>query len=109
MRDGEVTPQIEPIERTLLRRLYGDAALIIHRKSARRFDLSLSGTNENGVRFSAWLPLAAIRDMVRWHIGAVAAMTDYPEMAKAGDWSAVRDSSEEKIWNIFQVLVAAKL
>ncbi len=32
-------------------------------------------------------------------------MTDYPDMARSGDWSGVRDSSEAAIWRIFRRFV----
>lgn len=74
----------------------------VERKSAREYDLSFSGNRRDGTAFSAWLPLHHIANNVLWMSREVASMTDYPEMVLKGDWSGVRDSSEEKIWQIFE-------
>ena len=55
--------------------------------------------------FSAWLPLAAINDMINWTHPNVAKETNYEQMALEGDWSAVRDSDPDRIWRIFEQFV----
>ena len=72
--------------------------------SDNEYDLSIEGTHKlygSEMSYSAWLPKLAISGLVDWSSPEVASMTDYPEMAFDGDWSAVRDSSEEAIWAIF--------
>ena len=83
----------------------------IERKSDREYDLSLTAVKTIDTVSCAsygWLPLTAISFLVTWTHPAVANMTDYPDMALNGDWSAVRDSSPEKIWAIFNRFVADK-
>lgn len=54
----------------------------------------------------AWLPLAAIRvaqqlaTETEWD--AICELSDYPEMADSGDWSAFRDSSNKSVWQMFE-------
>jgi len=72
----------------------------IARKSEREYDLSISGKTKDGMGFGAWLPLGLI-SCLDWTADPVAGMTDYPEMARDGDWSGVRDTEEEKLWAIF--------
>jgi hypothetical protein len=76
----------------------------VERKSDREYDLRITGT-QDGHNFAAWLPLASINYLVDWTNPRIAILTDYPEMAMSGDWSGVRDSSEEKIWKIFNTHV----
>ncbi len=80
----------------------------ITRKSFREFDINFSGTQEiiegsdmEPVNFSAWLPLAFIHDS-NWPM--LSQLTDYPDMVADGDWSGIRDSSEETKWRIFSGL-----
>lgn len=100
----------------------------VTRRSETEFDLELAGYEtvmwkkeqhitgiENGVKteftipaneesrhqFLAWLPLHAIKELTNWTSEEIAYMSDYPDMAMEGDWSAIRDSSLEKIWQIF--------
>lgn len=82
----------------------------IERQSDDEFDLIISGERiEKGlrepVRFSAWLPLGAIRDLTQWTRKEIANMTSYPEMVLEGDWSGVRDSSKDQQWAIFEKFV----
>lgn len=72
----------------------------IERKSEREFDLIIFGAYSNTPHsFSGWMPLFWIKNRVNWV--ECADETDYPWMAQEGDWSAVRDSSEETIWKMF--------
>lgn len=86
-------------EEQLLKRLYPDYHLEVTEVGEREFDLHFKGVK--GHTIFGWLPLGFIRQLVPWTSFDVAFMTDYPEMAAEGDWSGVRDSSEEKIWAIF--------
>lgn len=63
------------------------------------------GHKGEGYRFSAWLPLLAIRERINWCAPEVARMTDHPEMTQAGDWSGVRDTDRERILEIFEAHV----
>lgn len=81
----------------------------VFRKSKRQFDIeiegempSVFGKKHDPVPFTAWLPLFVVREYLKWTHEDIAWMTDYPEMAMKGDWSAVRDSSRSKIWAIFR-------
>jgi hypothetical protein len=67
------------------------------------------GTEGDTVKFSAWLPLMAIRELTNWCSREIAEMTDYPEMAYEGDWSGVRDTDRETIMEIFKAHVLPKL
>lgn len=77
----------------------------VSRKSEREYDLHIEGKSKKGYSFSAWLVLAAIRELTMWTSPAVAEMTDYPNMAFEGDWSGVRDTNEESLWAIFNKFV----
>lgn len=72
----------------------------ISRRSEKEYDITVRGRYTETSSFSAWLPLGMISVGMDWT--KVAHMTDYPEMVCAGDWSGVRDSSEEAIWAIFK-------
>ena len=91
----------------------GEFPDLVKRRSSSEFDLEISGTHhvpdKKPYGFSAWLPLTAIRRLVTWNCSPIAELTDYPEMALASDWSAVRDSSDEKIWTIFYGFVFSSL
>lgn len=79
----------------------------LERRSDRPFDIAFSGRYlEVNCAFSAWLPLSAIYNLIEWTHYDVAELTDHPEMVEAGDWSGVRDSSEEAKWNIFEQCIA---
>ena len=68
------------------------------------FVLQFTGKNR-GYDFSATLLLSCIRELTQWTSPTSANMTDYPEMVREGDWSGVRDTSEEKLWEIFRRFV----
>lgn len=94
-------------EREMLDEVFRDAAFSVERRSDREFDLSVSGVYAEGapmggMQFSAWLPLAYISNHPAGWSDAVFEMSDYPGMV--GDWSAIRDSSEETVWQIFDWL-----
>jgi len=90
-----------PQEQDLIDRLNYTTVGTILRCSDRPFDLQIEGTKA-GTPFRAWLPLAAIGDLLSWTSQNVARMTDYPEMVREGDWSGVRDTDPKKIWAIFE-------
>lgn len=73
----------------------------VNRKSDKEYDISFEGHSPSGYAYMAWLPTYFIANMTDWGSPAIANMTDYPDMAKTWDWSAVRDTSDEKIWDIF--------
>ena len=108
-----MTANLRPEER----RLAEACKLVVTRvisRSDRLYDIRVEGICRmddlsEPVRFSAWLPLAAIRALVPWRRPEVARMTDYPEMVLAGDWSGVRDSSDERIWRIFEHYVMPRV
>lgn len=80
---------------------------IPHHKGC-EFDIHFSGEYEShGSKypFSAWLPLSCIRELTTWTVREIAAMSDYPNMVATGDWSGIRDSSEETRWAIFDRFV----
>lgn len=83
----------------------------IERRSDREFDLKVEGKYGSnhpympGVSFSAWVVLAAIRELTNWTSREVAQYTKYPDMALEGDWSGVRDSDTDQLWNIFDRFV----
>jgi hypothetical protein len=106
---------LRPIEKLLLDRVFAalakdmgmDNAKVVDskRKSDRDFDVNVECTSDL-CKFSLWLPKAAIRSLVDWTRPEVASMTDHPEMAMEGDWSGVRDTDEEKLWEIFRIHVS---
>jgi len=87
----------------------------IGRRSDREFDLSIEGVKHYGsspeqtVRFTAWLPLAAISTLTNWASWQVGELTDYPEMTAGGDWSGVHDTSPSGVWTIFDLFVVQDL
>lgn len=85
----------------------------VERRSGRLYDLTVHGwyelespTRSGEIRprvpFSGWLPLAFIQELVVWTAPQVAELSDHPDMARAGDWSGIRDSSHQAIWRIFR-------
>lgn len=72
----------------------------IERNSDRWGDLDISGKS-GSIRFEAWLPLSAISELTDWTSPKIANKTDYPGMARSGDWSGVRDTNRETIFDIF--------
>ena len=88
----------------------GKEIIGVKRRSDRTYDLELEGTfksdlSEHRFQFSAWLPLALIREFVAWPLPRVAELTKYPEMVREGDWSGVRDSEPEDIFRILALAV----
>jgi|SanBayMetagenome_1026888.scaffolds.fasta_scaffold20862_1 hypothetical protein len=79
----------------------------VTRRSEREYDLSIEGKYSSNhrympnVQFSGWLPLIYIRELSNWTSQEIAEMTDHPTMVTEGDWSGVRDSDPERIWEIF--------
>ena len=102
-----MTPSEMKVVERLISKCHLEDLKITHR-SNRQFDIVLDGrygTNAHymaGVAFTAWLPLMAIRELVNWTSREVAQNTDYPEMCMTGDWSGMRDSSNEKVWAVFK-------
>lgn len=70
----------------------------------REFDVRVSGKKE--FQFSLILFRAAIHYLTNWTMPEIANMTDYPNLCLEGDWSGVRDTSELKLWMIFEKFVA---
>jgi hypothetical protein len=79
------------------------------RLSDAEFDLSVDGVHtqfgDSPCKFTAKLMWAALHCCCNWSAPNVAGMTDYPDMAMDGDWSAVRDSSDDAKWRIFDAFV----
>lgn len=73
----------------------------IERRSDDEFDFGFSYVSPDGWNTSAWLPLAVIRSS-DWIF--LASFSDYPEMVLHGDWSGIRDSSKESIWEMFHTI-----
>jgi hypothetical protein len=73
----------------------------------KEFDLSFQGVeifnDGTELNFSACLKLACISKFTKWWEPKIANMSDYHNMA--GDWSAIRDSSDETIDRIFEEFV----
>ena len=67
---------------------------VMVRRSEREFDISFVTENRQ-----AWLPLSLIRTF-NWE--TLADMSDIPEMVREGDWSGIRDSSDDTIWKMFE-------
>jgi len=83
----------------------------LKRRSIRLYDLEYSGRKSTGghhgsyietCAFSAWLPLSAISSL-DWSTSEFADLSDYPDMALSGDWSGIRDTCPEGIWEMFEV------
>lgn len=79
------------------------------RRSEREFDISIEGTrpleygtSQEPMKFSGWLPLSIIR-LSNWSAGEIRRLSDYPDMVKSGDWSGIRDSSNNSHWCMFAV------
>ena len=80
----------------------GNWAISVFKPSEKEYELTFSGKHK-GYDFSACLLLSFIHEMFDWT--KFADMTDYPEMCKAGDWSAIRDTHEDKLWAIWNEVV----
>ena len=82
-------------------------------KSDAPFDIHIEGTQPStyggSYKFSAHLVIWAIRSLVNYCRPEVAELTDYPDMAESGDWSAVRDSCWEAKQEIFYRFVLCKV
>jgi hypothetical protein len=63
----------------------------------------IKGENASGFGFEARLGLWAIRDLINWP--NYSGWFDYPEMVRQGDWSGVRDSSNESIENFYNEVI----
>ncbi len=91
---------------------------VVKRRSDEQYDIEVEGeTWENGflnMAFSAWLPLAAIR-AVDWTKPEIWGLTNaYCDIvgfipAQGHDWSGVRDSSNDAIWEMFDVALVLHL
>jgi len=91
-------------EKELLERLQQQQKHLVYRitrNGPRTGDLVIYGKMK-GVEFDAWFPLLAINYLVNWKTLAIAQKTDFPEEVIAGDWSGIRNSHRDKIWNIFE-------
>ena len=77
----------------------------IERLSDKEFDINYNAYSGEHYTISGWLPLAAIYHFLTWPCKEIANLCDYPDMAKAGDWSGIRDSSRDTIWKIFDLYV----
>ena len=82
----------------------------ISRRSSKEYDVEFSGEknlHDYNVRYVAWLPLAtidvALKEADDHMYRTMCLMTDYPDMALEGDWSAFRDSAQETIAELFTV------
>ena len=96
--------EIELVSKLANRQVWVDYT--VSRKSDREYDRHIEGNSKRmGGSFSAWLVLAAIRELTMWTSWNVTEMTDYPDMAMEGDWSGVRDTNEESLWAIFNKFV----
>ena len=76
----------------------------VSRISDREFDLAVEGIDTQfgkECRFSAKLMWSALHSCCDWTSPQIAGMTDYPDMAMDGDWSAVRDTDDDAKWRIF--------
>jgi hypothetical protein len=116
-------------EALILHRLTEDGYTITDKvfHSETEFDLSFEGTHrywmnattytvvgvpgvqhiEEGwqtTKFSAWLPLQILHD-APWSDDPIAGLSDYPDMAYDGDWSAIRDTEEEGVWEMLAVVI----
>jgi len=82
---------------------------ITSRRSDRPYDIKfdIAPSDTRPATTSSWLPLAAIRvtqpfaTEQEWE--AICALSDFPDMAAEGDWSAFRDSSKESVWQMFEI------
>ncbi len=107
-----MTPQTSKQEDALIDTLYPNVrGLMITRRSARSYDLTIEGFYGYGHAmqrsgFSAWLPLGALHALEAKDYARAVRMSDYPQMA--GDWSGIRDSAPETIWRMFDVLVVRR-
>ena len=90
-------------ERKLLLNLKNVTLTKVTKLSKKEYDIDFEGieyTEMFGkIIFSSYLPLHIIKksDWTNFTY-----LSDYPEMVLEGDWSGIRDSSEDKIWKMFE-------
>lgn len=81
----------------------------VKRQSRRLFDLTYAGEKMYGLKpkdvcnFSAWLPLSAV-SACDWSTDTYADLSDYPGLVITGDWSGIRDTCKEGIWEMLEVV-----
>jgi len=95
--------KIHEQEIRIITKIVGDGTLtgIATDNEHKLYDIHFSWTDEKNYRHSAWLPLAYINRFSEWYREPIVSMSDIPEMARDGDWSAIRDSEVSTIWQIF--------
>lgn len=75
----------------------------IEKRSFKMFDIHVQGKVKDGKDFFDWLPLSAIR-LVNWR--QYADLSDYPMLVMRGDFTGIRDSEEERVWEMTASAVA---
>lgn len=70
------------------------------RRSDHPFDVNIEGPG-----YRSWLPLAVLSNYWGIYQDKLALMSSYPSMVLDGDWSGIRDSSEEQIWAMFEYVL----
>lgn len=86
--------------------------LMIARCSEKSFDVVIECRYKSGDHefdLGARLDLWAIQELTKWTTSELACMTDHPEMAMSGDFSALRDSTEAKRLAIFNRFVKPQI
>lgn len=106
-----LSPAEESLLNAVLRlsRVFRSDVSVEPRSSNRPFDFkyTVAPSKTMPANMVSWLPLAAIRvaqplaTEIEWD--AICELSDYPEMAESGDWSAFRDSSKESVWQMFEI------
>jgi hypothetical protein len=91
--------QLNQRERRLLKLVCDQQQRTIHEVDRRSDGIYLRGTRTFGqagpVDSNGYLEVMAI-DLIDWTQPTWAQFTDYPEMARQGDWSAIRDTHDLK-------------
>lgn len=109
---GRLFPASYPPEKKLilfLARREGWKKYKVSRTGTYPFELRIDGVGKNDIQFSGLLKLIAIHSLVNWTSPQVAMMSSYPSMVREGDWSGIRDSSDDAIDNIFYNFVLKPL
>ena len=75
------------------------------RQSYNPYDIVIDGEGPGTRQFAGDLKLIAIRELLNWTSPEIAKMSDYPYMVREGDWSGIRDSSDQAIDKIFEIFV----
>jgi hypothetical protein len=75
------------------------------RQSYNPYDIVIDGEGPGTRQFAGDLKLIAIRELLNWTLPEIAKMSDYPDMVREGDWSGIRDSSDQAIDKIFEIFV----